>query len=167
MKIYWNCCLSAKLFVYYQGQHKCILKDNETREQKAWWEHLVESALQSNFKAKPHDIMLSQVTYFLSRGMEEEAEEAALLLSKTKTISNIRASHLKKLFLTERHSFPAVASAKQKLDPVDPFLIYKFNGENSTGVPKDVYKSSWDMAMLALQMNTLDDENISPLKEEF
>ena len=99
--------------------------------------------------------------------MEEEAEEAALLLSKTKTISNIRASHLKKLFSTERHSFPAVASAKQKLDPVDPFLIYKFNGDNSTGVPKYVYKSSWDMAMLALQLNTLDDENTSPLKEEF
>ena len=99
--------------------------------------------------------------------MEEEAEEAALLLSKTKAISNIRASHLKKLFLTERHSFPAIASAKQKLDPVDPFLIYKFNGDNSTGVPKYVYKSSRDMAMLALQLNTLDDENTSPLKEEF
>ena len=42
--------------------------------------------------------MLSQVTYFLSQGMEEEAEEAALLLSKTKAISNIIASHLKKLF---------------------------------------------------------------------
>ena len=68
------------------------------REQKAWQEHLVESALQSNSKAKPCDIMLSQVTYFLSQGMEEEAEEAALLLSKTKTISNIRTSHLKKLF---------------------------------------------------------------------
>ena len=167
MKLTEYCPVNATLVVYYQGQHKCILKDNETREQKAQQEHLVESALQSNFKAKPHDIMLSQVTYFLSQGMEEEAEEAALLLSKTKTISNIRASHLKKLFLTERHSFPAVASAKQKLDPVDPFLIYKFNGENSTGVPKYVYKSSWDMAMLALQMNTLDDENTSPLKEEF
>ena len=47
--------------------------------------------------------------------MEEETEEAALLLSKTKTISNIRASHLKKLFSTERHSFPVIASAKQKL----------------------------------------------------
>ena len=80
--------------------------------------------------------------------MEEEAKEAALLLSKTKTISNIRASHLQKLFWTERHSFPAVASTKQKLDLVDPFLIYKFNGENSTGVPKYVYKSSGDMAML-------------------
>ena len=110
--------------------------------------------------------MLSQVTYFLSQGMEEKAEEAALL-SKTKAISNIRASHPKKLFSTERHSFPVIASVKQKLDPVDPFLIYKFNGNNSTGVPKYVYKSSWDMAMLALQLNTLDDENTSPLKEEF
>ena len=56
--------------------------------------------------------MLSQVTYFLSQGMEEEAEEAALLLSKTKAISNIRASHLKKLFSTERHSFSAIPNAK-------------------------------------------------------
>ena len=167
MKLIEYCPVNATFVVYYKGQHKSIMKDNETREQKAWQEHLVESALQSNFKAKPCDIMLSQVTYFLSQGMKEEAEEAALLLSKTKTISNIRASHLKKLFLTERHSFPAVASAKQKLDLVNPFLIYKCNGENSTEVPKYVYKSSQDMAMVALQMNTLDDENTSPLKEEF
>ena len=68
--------------------------------------------------------------------MEAEAAEAALLLCKTKTISNIRASHLKKHFLTERYPFPTIASAKQKLDPVDPFLIYKFNGDNSEGVAK-------------------------------
>ena len=111
--------------------------------------------------------MLSQVPYFLSQGMKEEAEEAALLLSKTNTISNIRASHLKKLFSTERHSLPAIANAKQKLDPVDPFLTYKFNGDNSTGVPKYDYNSSQDMVMLALQLNTLDDENTSLLKEEF
>ena len=76
--------------------------------------------------------MISQVTYFSSQGMEEEAEEATLLLSKTKTISNIIASDLKKLFSTERHSFSAIANVKQKLNPVDPFLISKFNGDNST-----------------------------------
>ena len=53
MKLTEYCPVNATLVVYYQGQHKCILKDNETREQKAWQEHLVESALQSNFKAKP------------------------------------------------------------------------------------------------------------------
>ena len=71
MEVTEYCPVNATLVVYYQGQHKCITKDNETREQKAWQEHLVESALQSNFKAKPCDIMVSQVTYFLSQGMEE------------------------------------------------------------------------------------------------
>ena len=166
MKLTEYCPVNATLVVYHQGQHRCIIKDNKKREQKAWWEHVVESALQSNFKAKPHEIMLCQVTYFLSQGMEDEAEKAPLLLGNTKTISNIRASHLKKLFSTERHSFSAIANVKQKLDPVDPFLIYKCNGDNSTGVPKYAYKTSWDMAMLALELNRLEDETTSPLEEE-
>ena len=167
MKLTEDCPVNATLVVYHHGQHKYITKGNEIREQKAQGENVVESALQSNFKAKPCDIMLSKVTYYLSQGVEEEAEETPLLLSKTKGICNIRANHPKKLFSTERHSYPAIANAKQKLDLVDPFLVYKFNGDNSTGVPKYIYKASWDMAMLALELNTLDDENTSPLKENF
>ena len=36
MKLTEYCPVNATLVVCYQGQHKCLIKDNETREQKAW-----------------------------------------------------------------------------------------------------------------------------------
>ena len=59
---------SEVLIVFHQGQHTCTLKDVETREQKEKRNDLVRNALFTNMKAKPRDILLSQVTYFLSLG---------------------------------------------------------------------------------------------------
>ena len=99
---------SEVLVVFHQGQHTCNLKDIETREQKEKRSDLVWNVLFTNMKAKPRDILLSQVTYFLSLGQEQEAEEAALLLSNTKEISKIRCTHLTQIFSDDHHSMRAL-----------------------------------------------------------
>ena len=156
------------LILFHQGQHTCNLKEVEIREQKEKRNDLVRNALITNMKAKPRDILLSQVTYFLSLGQEQEAEEAALLLSNTKEMSKIRCAHLKQIFSDDHHSMRAVKNAKEKLDKVDPFLLYSYKNENEdASKPTCIYKSSLESIKTALEMNTLDKKNFSPMREEF
>ena len=99
---------------------------------------------------------------------EQEAEEAALLLSNTKEISMIRCAHLKQIFSDDRPSMRALKNGKEKLDKVDPFLLYSYNNEKEdASKPTCVYKSSLESIKIALEMNTLDKKNISPMREEF
>ena len=60
-------------------------------------EEIVMHALRSNLKAKPKQIQMSEAIFYLSKGMEKEAEDAALLFSNVKQISKIGAEYLKKL----------------------------------------------------------------------
>ena len=71
--------------------------------------------LRSNLKAKHKQIQMSELIFYLSKGMEEETEDAALLLSNVKQISKIRSEYLKKLFSDDTHSFKAIRKAKKKL----------------------------------------------------
>ena len=103
------------LVVFHQGYHACILKNKVTREMRQKREEIVMQALRSNLKAKPRQIQMSEVIFCLSKGMEKEAEDAALLLSNVKQISKIRAEYLKKLFSDDRHSFKAIRKAKKKV----------------------------------------------------
>ena len=139
------------------------MKDVETREHKEKRNDLVRDVLFTNMKAKPRDILLSQVTYFLSLGQEQEAEEAALLLSNTKEISKIRCANLKQIFSDEHHSMRALKNAKEKLDTVNPFLLYSYNNEKEdASKPTFVYKSSLESIKIALEMKTLDKKNSLP-----
>ena len=46
-------------------------------------------ALRSNLEAKPKQIQMSEVIFYLCKSMENEAEDAALLLNNVKGISKI------------------------------------------------------------------------------
>ena len=156
------------LVVFHQGNHTCTMKNKETREMRQKREEIVMQALRSNLKAKPKQIQMSEVIFYLSKGMEKEAEDAALLLSNVKQISKIRAEYLKKLFSDDRHSFKAIRKAKKKLDKIDKYLLYQYNDKKlNPEKPTYIYKSSEDSIKLAIQMNVLDPKNQSLMKEEF
>ena len=59
-------------------------------------------------------------------------------------------------------------NAKEKLDKVDPFLLYSYNNDKEdASKPTCIYKSSLESIRIALEMNTLDKNNFSPMREEF
>ena len=156
------------LVVFHQGNHTCTMKNMETREMRQKREEIVMQALRSNLKAKPKQIQMSEVIFYLSKGMEKEAEDAALLLSNVKQISKIRAEYLKKLFSDDRQSFKAIRKAKKKLDKIDKYLLYQYNDKKlNPEKPTYIYKSSEDSIKLAIQMNVLDPKSRSLMKEEF
>ena len=84
-------------------------------------------ALRSILKAKPNQIQMIEVIFYLSKGMEKEAEDAGRLVSNLKGISKTRAEYLKKLFSDHSHSFKAIRKAKKKLDKIDKYLLYQYN----------------------------------------
>ena len=107
--------------------------------------------LRSNLKAKPKQMQMSEVIFYLSKGMQNEAEDTALLLSNVKEISKIRAEYLKKLFSDDRHPFKVIRKAKKKLDKIDKYLLCQYNDKKlHLKKPTYIYKSSDNSIKLAM-----------------
>ena len=119
------------LVVFHQGNHTCTIKNKVTGEMRQKMEQIVMQVLRSNFKAKPKQIKMGEVIVYLSKGMEKEAEDAALVISNSKEISKIKAEYLKKLFSDDRHYFKAIGKANKKLDKIDKYLLFQYNNKKN------------------------------------
>ena len=86
-------------------------------------------------------------------------------LTDRQRIADIKRSMLSKAKV-EKHSLSAVAEIKTYTDTKDSYYIFRINDQNMNGQPSFVFKTSRQMAEIAIQMDQ-SASNKSALKEEY
>ena len=150
---------SKILTVYHLGNHVCQKKKDTSRHLA-----MATKVVNENPGAGPVAGRKRSVKYTLdTQGVEaayKDAEE-----SNTPAFKNAKRN----LTIEQnpnQHSFEAVAIYREGLLKKDPFLIYKINQQSFNGDPDYVFKTSTEMAQLALQMDQRQDQHNPLMAEE-
>ena len=97
------------------------------------------------------------VGYLLLQGISEEAKEEARIWLDHKMAKKVIHTQ-NPTFSLDENSFDAVGILKAETDKCDPFYIYKINNGRLNGSTDYVFKSSREMALLAIEMDVNNEE---------
>lgn len=150
---------SNQVTVMYIGRHNCIPKQPKISKQH------IKNEIENHPGVKPSQLVNEKMVELMSleNFKWSSVDEVAYNFVDMKRIHNVREE-----LRAEKHpageNFEALGIYKAKCDEKDPFFIYKINNRALNGNPSYIFKSSKEMAELALEM---DIDGKGCLKEEY
>lgn len=134
--------------VYHSGIHTCIVKKRRVDRQA------IRQEIARNPGVKPSKLVNDRMVQLMSvDGVGwEEIELVAEQFVDLKQVHNVRAQ-LAIESQPDGHNFEAVGKFKTKCYEKDKYLIYRINNRELNCKPSFVFKSSQDMAKLAIEMD--------------
>lgn len=144
------------LSVFHEGKHNCLVKTDIKGKSKILEKELIDG----NIQGKPKQLRNKLIgRYLLSEDPTKALEMAALtddrsILDRMRYVTENKSAPER----TEVESFANIANLKLSTDTIDPNLIAFTRCRALTSKPTYVFKTSTDMARLALKM----DNNLNP-----
>ena len=141
------------LHVYHQGKHEYHVKPNVYEND----DYINQAIEESGGAVGPKQLAFAQMTKEMTRQQTTgEINMKAIVNITTQLTDSKRIADLKKIsneVKSERHSLSSVAELKTCTDTVDNFYISSINDSNMNGRPSYVFKTSRNMARMAINMD--------------
>ena len=148
--------------VYHLGTHKCCLRLSKHNPV----EHNPSLQVPQTITGSAKQVGLRQIISLIDAGDMDAAErEAEVWLDRRKVKRQMEAMNPQQGL--DHNSFDAVGILKQKTDQKDPFYIYKIGNKNLGGGTDFVFKSSRQLAKIALAMDVDGPENILQMENAY
>ena len=141
--------------VYHLGIHICHTRIDNKRKRGDLKEKVNEN--KTTHSQTANQVRKEHVGYLLSQGRFEEAKEEARIWLDHKMAKKV-IDMQNPTFSLDENSFDAVEILKAETDKHDPFYIYRINNGRLNGGTDYVFKSSGEMALLAIKMNVNNEE---------
>ena len=148
--------------VYHLGTHKCHIHINHNKKREDMSTYVKTSNTTSLLTA--NQLGRDRVGKLVAEGRFEEAKQEAMIWLDKKMAKKVINSN-NPIFSMDENSFDAVGILKSETDKADEFYIYRINNGRLNGSSDYVFKSSRQMALLALKMNVNNKEDTG-LQEE-
>ena len=148
--------------VYHLGTHKCHIHINHNKKREDMSTYVKTSNTTSLLTA--NQLGRDRVGKLVAEGRFEEAKQEAMIWLDKKMAKKVINSN-NPIFSMDENSFDAVGILKSETDKADEFYIYRINNGRLNGSSDYVFKSSRQMALLALKMNVNNEEDTG-LQEE-
>jgi hypothetical protein len=139
---------SKYVTVLHDGMHTCVVKKRKFNRRA------IREEIARNPGVKPCKLVNDRMVQMMSTDEVcwKEIDSFAEQFVDLKQVHNVRASLVSES-QPDGHNFEALGKFKVKCDEKDKFLIYKINNKELNGQPSLVFKSSEDMAKLAIEMD--------------
>jgi hypothetical protein len=134
------------LTIYHMGTHQCTVKKSEKHDTA-----FIQEAIKAHSTLGPKRLTLELMKSALEKGDLDQVDDIAKKLSNPTKIRNEKY-RMKQDTFPDRNSFEAVSTLKRSTDKKDKFHIYKMNPPNMNEDVPFVFKTSREMAQLAIAM---------------
>ena len=148
--------------VYHLGTHKCHIHISHNKKREDMSTHVKTSNTTSLLTA--NQLGRDRVGKLVAEGRFEEAKQEAMIWLDKKMVKKVINSN-NPIFSMDENSFDAVSILKSETDKADEFYIYRINNGRLNGGSDYVFKSSHQIALLALKMDVNNEEDTG-LQEE-
>ena len=136
------------VIVYHKRHHKCVMKlDHPGRRRQL---KVVTANMDTNATAKSMGIQ--HLSNLIANGEAAKAKKEAHLWLDPRMTKRVVVER-RSTYAEDENSFDAVGILKEGMDEIDKYYIYRINNGRLNGGTDYVFKTSKDMAQLAINMD--------------